>query len=258
MKLIAIFGILILAACTQQPVIDTPVVDLPVEKPTATCTDGILNQAEVDIDCGGTCPACPSCTDGILNQAEEKVDCGGSCTACPTCSDLIKNQGEVGVDCGGPCRGCIVEYLVTAEDATALKDKVKLSTKAGFLFNTYPAGLQVGDTKIFPMAITNTFVDNEKFMVEVEFREAKDDRTNTIPADEATVMKWLERNEFKDYELEQYAQAFIPVGVTVGEEMAPGVDTAPGTYYYRVKITYEFNQYNDREYIDLDFNFKVK
>jgi len=30
--------------------------------PVATCTDGIKNQDEVEIDCGGICPACPSVT----------------------------------------------------------------------------------------------------------------------------------------------------------------------------------------------------
>jgi hypothetical protein len=72
-----------------------------------TCDDNILNQGERLVDCGGPCNACPpDCTDGILNQDEEKVDCGGKCTACPTCDDNILNQGERHVDCGGPCSAC--------------------------------------------------------------------------------------------------------------------------------------------------------
>jgi len=78
-----------------------------------TCTDGIKNQDEMGIDCGGVCAACPgpTCYDGIKNQNEAGVDCGGPCyTACSTatCSDNIKNQGEEGVDCGGPCSACTV------------------------------------------------------------------------------------------------------------------------------------------------------
>lgn len=75
----------------------------------ATCSDGIQNQGEGGVDCGGPCPtACPpSCTDGIQNQGETEIDCGGpNCTACPTCSDGIQNQGETGIDCGGPCTPC--------------------------------------------------------------------------------------------------------------------------------------------------------
>ncbi len=74
-----------------------------------TCTDGIQNQGETDIDCGGpNCDPCPpTCTDGILNQGEEDVDCGGPCPACPTCTDGILNGEEAGVDCGGPeCPEC--------------------------------------------------------------------------------------------------------------------------------------------------------
>ncbi|MEL6141401.1 MAG: T9SS type A sorting domain-containing protein, partial [Bacteroidota bacterium] len=74
-----------------------------------SCTDGIQNGQETDIDCGGPdCPACPTCDDGILNGNETDVDCGGpDCPACPTCTDGIQNGQETGVDCGGPdCPAC--------------------------------------------------------------------------------------------------------------------------------------------------------
>jgi hypothetical protein len=76
--------------------------------PTPTCTDGIQNQGETGIDCGGPCAACPTCTDGIQNGNETGVDCGGpDCAACATCSDGIQNGNETGVDCGGPdCAPC--------------------------------------------------------------------------------------------------------------------------------------------------------
>jgi hypothetical protein len=80
--------------------------------PPATCTDGIQNQGETGIDCGGPCAPCPSgptCTDGIQNQGETGIDCGGPCAPCPptpTCNDGIQNQGETGIDCGGPCAPC--------------------------------------------------------------------------------------------------------------------------------------------------------
>ena len=71
-----------------------------------TCYDGIQNQGEEGIDCGGPCPPCETCYDGIKNQGEEGIDCGGPCPPCPSCSDGIQNQGEEGVDCGGPCSPC--------------------------------------------------------------------------------------------------------------------------------------------------------
>ncbi|MBD3319133.1 hypothetical protein GF342_04460 [Candidatus Woesearchaeota archaeon] len=77
----------------------------------ATCSDGIKNQGEEDVDCGGPCPACESCFDRLKNQGEDGVDCGGPCPPCPTCTDRIQNQGEDGVDCGGPCGRCVAPLL---------------------------------------------------------------------------------------------------------------------------------------------------
>jgi hypothetical protein len=73
---------------------------------TGTCFDGIKNQGEEGVDCGGPCPPCPTCDDGIQNQGEEGIDCGGPCPPCPSCFDGIQNQGEEGIDCGGPCPPC--------------------------------------------------------------------------------------------------------------------------------------------------------
>ncbi|MFW5865880.1 MAG: hypothetical protein ACOCU6_02180, partial [Nanoarchaeota archaeon] len=95
-------------------------------EPEPNCSDGIKNQDEIGIDCGGVCnvscisgndfdddesewdDAEPTCSDGILNQGEQGVDCGGPCPDCvvESCSDGILNQGEQGVDCGGPCPPC--------------------------------------------------------------------------------------------------------------------------------------------------------
>ncbi|MDF1865625.1 MAG: RICIN domain-containing protein [Saprospiraceae bacterium] len=77
-----------------------------------SCEDGIKNQGETSVDCGGpNCDPCLTCDDGIQNQEETGVDCGGpNCDPCPTCDDGIKNQGETSVDCGGPCVPCTRQY----------------------------------------------------------------------------------------------------------------------------------------------------
>ncbi len=80
------------------------------------------NDADASLHALNTCGACAtepaggcsssvSCSDGIQNQDETDVDCGGTkcaaCTVTPTCSDGIQNQGETGVDCGGTnCAAC--------------------------------------------------------------------------------------------------------------------------------------------------------
>jgi hypothetical protein len=50
----------------------------------------------------------PSCSDGVKNGDETDIDCGGTlCLPCPGCSDGIKNGDETGIDCGGPdCPAC--------------------------------------------------------------------------------------------------------------------------------------------------------
>ncbi len=97
----------------------------------STCSDGIQNQNETGVDCGGPCLACPNCSDGIQNQNETGVDCGGPCALCqcfngvhdpneigvdcggfcpqcPSCFDKVKNQNETDMDCGGNCNKCPV------------------------------------------------------------------------------------------------------------------------------------------------------
>ena len=87
-----------------------------------TCTDGVQNGNETDVDCGGPdCPACPTCTDGVQNGNETDVDCGGpDCPACPTCTDETQNGQETGVDCGGPdcppCAGVCTYVNISSSD----------------------------------------------------------------------------------------------------------------------------------------------
>ncbi len=81
----------------------------------AQCFNGIKDENEEGIDCGGPCPPCGSCFDGIKNchdgSCEEGVDCGGPCDPCGSCFDGIKNchdgSCEEGIDCGGPCKPCV-------------------------------------------------------------------------------------------------------------------------------------------------------
>lgn len=100
----------------------------------ASCYDGIKNNGEEGIDCGGPCPSCFTCYDRQKNQDETDIDCGGKiCRTCldgkkclensdcesdycnpdkicsiPTCFDGWQNQDEEGIDCGGSCPKCPV------------------------------------------------------------------------------------------------------------------------------------------------------
>lgn len=69
-----------------------------------TCNDGIQNQGESDVDCGGA-TICLRC--GIGQTCGGNGDCttnnciGGTCDAAASCTDGIQDGGETGVDCGG-------------------------------------------------------------------------------------------------------------------------------------------------------------
>ena len=64
-------------------------VEYHIESPTTTQPCNVRSYRH---KCEGRCVdgACqpPSCTDGLLNQGEEKIDCGGPCLPCDLCSDI--------------------------------------------------------------------------------------------------------------------------------------------------------------------------
>lgn len=108
-----------------------------------TCTDGLRNGSESDVDCGGpSCQACGTgdacsaaadcqsgtCTNGVCEQLSCAPNCqngkacqlssdclSGVCQAgiCmfPTCMDQVKNGTETGIDCGGACQACAAPKL---------------------------------------------------------------------------------------------------------------------------------------------------
>jgi hypothetical protein len=78
--------------------------------------------------CNGTQCDTPTCNDGIQNQGEEQVDCGGpNCAACPTCNDNIQNQGETDTDCGGPvCLNTCLQDETCAIDGDCVSDWCEL------------------------------------------------------------------------------------------------------------------------------------
>jgi hypothetical protein len=74
-----------------------------------SCTDGVENPNETDVDCGGVCVA-----EGKLCAIGKGCGVGGDCVSgnctgsvcVATCTDGIKNGTETGIDCGGSCPAC--------------------------------------------------------------------------------------------------------------------------------------------------------
>lgn len=88
---------------------------------TVTCTDGIWNGTETDVDCGGG--ACYPCEPG--QSCVDSSDCvsgscvGGACQAA-SCTDGLWNGTETDIDCGGDtCEPCEIGLVCTSSSDCA-------------------------------------------------------------------------------------------------------------------------------------------
>ncbi|GGW47223.1 hypothetical protein [Arenibacter certesii] len=94
------FTTILITSCSND---DEP----PISDAIATCNDGIRNQGEKDIDCGG--PNCQPCIDEIA-----------------TCNDGIQNGNETGIDIGGSCAEIITISGEISEDTTWTANNIYL------------------------------------------------------------------------------------------------------------------------------------
>jgi hypothetical protein len=74
-----------------------------------TCTDGIKDGFETDVDCGGNCPPCGIGQSCIVPSECQSGVCANNVCQAPSCVDGIKNGFETDIDCGGGlCPACAV------------------------------------------------------------------------------------------------------------------------------------------------------
>ncbi len=70
------------------------------------CSNGVKDERETDVDCGGRCGFCD-----LGKKCSINIDCkinfcnNGICSS-PKCDDSAKNSDESDVDCGGSCKRC--------------------------------------------------------------------------------------------------------------------------------------------------------
>jgi hypothetical protein len=235
--------VLIFGCAKEQPV--APVQPSAPVVAAASCIDGLQNQDETAVDCGGSCDKCVNGKSCSVNGDCISANCNNNACA-------VKAPVEVPPVVTPPPKTEVVSYSISDDQITQLKAKLTPSTKAVFLSNSYPTGLSAGESYVFPYGIANTFLLSYPFKVEVQFQSAKDPSNNVIEkADEKTILGWFSNNKFENHVLGKYGQAFIPVGVTVGKEMAPGVKTVPGNYNFALVSWYDdygFTEYDRREF----------
>nr|MBA3500495.1 hypothetical protein [Deltaproteobacteria bacterium] len=115
-----------------------------------SCTDGIKNGQETDVDCGGSCDGCANgkvCSTGP--DCENGICTGGACVA-STCSDGVKNGTELDVDCAGSCGVGTCKAGQTCTDNTQCQSQmcagtnVCIAPKRVFLTAGQFSGAQIG------------------------------------------------------------------------------------------------------------------
>jgi uncharacterized protein YkwD len=62
---------------------------IPYQTNCPNCSDGIQNQDETEIDCGGPCPDCTYCGDEICSGNENCLNCPLDCGKCFDCDGLL-------------------------------------------------------------------------------------------------------------------------------------------------------------------------
>lgn len=88
------------------------------------CRNGVRDEGEEELDCGGPrCVPC-GCADGLVGGDETGVDCGGPCDPCDACANFQLDGDETDVDCGGSCGDCDLgrTCLVAADCSSAYCD----------------------------------------------------------------------------------------------------------------------------------------
>ena len=90
---------------------------------TPTCSDGVKNEVETDVDCGGgTCPACQPGKFCIYPYDCKQEVCTNKICAQPSCTDKVTNGNETDLDCGGSCPKCGAGWSCVAhKDCTSNK-----------------------------------------------------------------------------------------------------------------------------------------
>jgi hypothetical protein len=125
------------------------------------CSDGIKNNDESDIDCGGSCAKCAD--DKTCNEDNEcSSDYCNPKSLCsiPTCTDEIKNGNETDIDCGGSCKMCEDQELqgaakVPTDDEVQNNDGVN-------------SGIQENEDQITLPTESNTETEYEEISIQLD------------------------------------------------------------------------------------------
>ncbi|HEY3234586.1 MAG TPA: hypothetical protein VGJ84_07705, partial [Polyangiaceae bacterium] len=103
----ALMGAALSTGCSSP---DYKGLDTSADASAQACQNGVLDGAEADVDCGGSCPT-PCANGKKCNAPSDCVSavCSGGWCASASCTDGVKNGTETDQDCGGDdCAKCTV------------------------------------------------------------------------------------------------------------------------------------------------------
>lgn len=134
-----------------------------------------------------------NCTDGITNQNEEGVDCGGYCLPCANCNDGVQNAGETGIDCGGPCTSCSPSCTLTI-------GTVEYTLFPELFPNGYSDSQNTSGTGYYSPSsseITIGFSSGALSALRIEFKKGFNPLDSTaIPLNQTMIFKTLDNSTF--------------------------------------------------------------
>jgi len=195
-----------------------------------SCSDGIKNQDETDVDCGGSCDPC---TDGKACETDD--DCVNKCSSNNKCYTPTKTSSTTPT----PTRRTEQkEAELTEEIITKIENKLEPNLMNAFAISEGFRTMEAGDSYTFGFGLINVHTKPFYFKINVEFEEAVDKSSNKLEGiDPEYVNDWLDQRQFVS-EIAPSEQKMWPLNLKVGDEVADGTPTKPGTYTYYVRVYY--------------------
>jgi hypothetical protein len=116
-----------------------------------SCGDFVQNGDETAVDCGGSCPACPTGPECTVGTDCASGVCNAEACAPARCDDGVKNGSESDVDCGKGCKPCALQQACVDDDDCATGE---CDTRC---VSTVRVELQAGNRDPMPICIQPCF-----------------------------------------------------------------------------------------------------
>ena len=91
-----------------------------------------------------------------------------------------------------------------------------------------------GDSVVFGSIFNLVNTQPGTYFAKIQFIEGRDKSSNKIEVDKDTVNAWLKYSKTPSFAIEEKGSEFVPIIVRVKDEVAPGIETTPGTYEFEV------------------------